>query len=234
MKYARARTPRSSEQNVSKEPVLIVFSGAEQRGCHEPTDGRKNCDGLRVITDRHHYRSGSDENHQEQGGYLVKQMIETEGSKNGEIQNGNAASKNRHRVPTHFFAMQRLSPGNKSQSGQHADHDAAGFANPLVVDGVLQKVSHPENDGSHADLVQKVAANFGLKTLLKSFRNRGSDGLRRRWLGDTDRTFIGQRRNGKEHRRLEVAEVPLESWEKPMGATGIDVTPKRDSTAWMR
>ncbi len=141
------------EQNVSKESVLIVFSGAEQRGCHEPADGRKNCDGLRVITNRHHYRSGSDENHQEQGGYLVKQMIEAEGSKNGEIQNGNAASKNRHRVPTHFFAMQRLSPGNKSQPGQHADHYAAGFANPLVVDGVLQKVSHPENDGSHAYLV---------------------------------------------------------------------------------
>ena len=35
-----------------------------------------------------------------------------------------------------------------------------GFKNPFVVDGILQKVSHPENDGSHANLIQKVAANF--------------------------------------------------------------------------
>ena len=141
------------EQNVSEESVLIVFSGAEQRGCHEPADRRKNCDGLRVITNRHDYRSHSDENHQEQGGYLVQQMIEAEGRKNGKIQNRNAASENRHRVPTHFFAVQPLSPGNKSQAGQHPDHYAAGFTNPLVVDGVLQKISHPENDGSHAYLV---------------------------------------------------------------------------------
>src|SRR5215471_6704047 len=57
-----------------------------------------------------------------------------------------------------------LAPQHHRDAGKQADGNAAGGADPAVLEGVLQKIGNPYQHGSDADAVQPVRADARFET----------------------------------------------------------------------
>ena len=56
-----------------------------------------------------------------------------------------------------------LAPEHYGHAGYKADHDPARRTNPLVVEGVFQKVGGADQERKDPDAIQPMSANFGFQ-----------------------------------------------------------------------
>src|SRR5690349_2534875 len=87
-------------------------------------------------------------------------MIEGERSVEREIEHRDAQAADRLRIRAVSGAPDALARSQAGEAGKDAEHDAPGFANPLVVDGIFEEERHEEDQRDGADTADPGEADL--------------------------------------------------------------------------
>ena len=90
-------------------------------------------------------------------------MIEREGRKEREIQNRDAQRGHALRVNPVIATPGKFATAERQESRDHAQDNAAGFADPLIVDGVLEEECSGQNERHGRDAVDPNEPDVCLK-----------------------------------------------------------------------
>ena len=128
--------------------VLVVFADEQQR--REQTAGqRQQGDGGRVVSHRQQGRECHQDG-QEDAAFLPRQKgIETEGRVGGQVQRDDAGRGEDFAKDAALLQMAAEAGQAEAGADHDADGDAAEFADPVIVEGVLEEEGDGEDEQNH-------------------------------------------------------------------------------------
>lgn len=203
-----------------KANVLVLFANEQQWG--QQTAGQcQQGDGGRVVSRRQQGRQRHQDG-QEGAAFPPRQEgIETEGRVGGQVQRDDAGRGADFAEDAALLQMATESGQTEAGADQDADGDAAEFADPVVVEGVLEEEGGGEDEQNHGEPPQpspdpplQVAGRRGRPRRLRPRRRRRTFRRRQRrrshTLGGRHGDGFLHHFQGRRRRVFKPAQPPLQ------------------------
>src|SRR5208283_2119324 len=137
-----------------------------QYGNQEAAHQGHHGDGWGTIDGGQQKRFGHDDGEEDKGAALIDEVVVAEGAVDGEVENGDAAAGEDLPEVAPPLAITVMAEPDEDERGGDTKHDAAEFADPPVLEGVLEEVHGGAEDQQHGDPSQPLAADDLFQVLL--------------------------------------------------------------------
>ena len=144
--------------DIGEEKDLVVAAGGEEDGGEEGSGEGVGGEELGVLGPGHEGVPGGDEDHGSERGGGGEEVIEVEGSPEGEIEDAGADGFERPGERREALAAEALGPEDETQTDPQTNQDAGDGAEPALLDGELEGPAGGEEEGDDADAVEDLGA----------------------------------------------------------------------------
>ena len=146
-------------EDVGEEEDLVVAAGGEKQRCGEASGEGVGGEELAVLGPGHVGVPRGDEDHGHEGYAGGQEMVELEGSPEGEIKDSASDGFERVREGVEAVAAEALRPEDDGCARDEAGEDAAEGADPVVVHGELEEPGCADEKGDDADAAEELGAD---------------------------------------------------------------------------
>src|SRR5215469_8089409 len=138
----------------------MVLPGRNQQGSAEAAEQGKRSEQLRILSERECDRRRRNHNHGDEGDGGRDEVIELKRRPQRQVKGADPQSLQGIRKCLMTTAAEALAPDDQSRTSQQTDHDPAGLADPVIVEGKLQEISDAGQYSENSDAIQPILANF--------------------------------------------------------------------------
>ena len=196
----KQQEPEIEHEQVGRQRKQGVLARGQHQGREHTAKQAERRHRARVVAHRQPHRKQGHQHHEPESGRAFDQVVIAISSKSGKVQDGQPGASRGQPGPGEFPASPELAADEEQAAPEQADEHPRHRAQPVVLEGILEKEPDPDDNGQAADPGEAAAAELHLQRVraLRVRRQRRGRSSR----GDLRRRRDSANRNRGHHRRF--------------------------------